>query len=184
MPLLNTFGQKFYENGFRLTKGHVDQKTIPLWASVGAQGTISRSLGSSVPVNWALTEIASYGYVDKAQLLYHFEYQPTEKQTNIYVLHPFSKNLTAQVGEVGLLAQYDPRLDVFQSRSTSTYRQGGAGPLSATESSGPSLHGSNAYGVRMNYSRLTGNSAMPYLRRVEGRRNRAIFRRSPMRNAT
>src|SRR5471030_1345970 len=128
MPLLNEFGQRFYANGFRVGKGEKPEKTVPLWASIGAQGTTSNSLGSAVPISWATTEIASYGFVDKIRLLYHLEYQPTEKQNNIYLLQPLSKSLTVQAGEIGLFAQYDPRLDVNISRPV-FLSPGGNGPL-------------------------------------------------------
>jgi len=159
IPLLNEFGQRFYANGFRISKDDKMTKTIPAWGSLGAQATYAKSLGSSVPVSWATTEIASYEFIDQAKLLYHFEYQPTTQQTYIYGIHPFNKSYSVQVGEVGLLSQYDPRLDVFISRPI-YLSPGGAGYL-GNGKNGPFAPGSNAYAVRGSVS-LTGDSALPY----------------------
>ena len=159
VPVLNAFGERFYANGFRLGKSKTLDNTLPLWASLGAQARTSRSLGSSVPISYGATEIASYGFVDSAKLLYHFEYQPIVHQTYIYGLRPIGNSLTVQAGEIGLLGQYDPRLDISPSRPV--YLQpAGAGPLGGGRS-GPFAPGANAYGIRIVGS-LSGTSAMPF----------------------
>ncbi len=105
-------------------------------------------------MSYAQTEIASYGYLDDARLLYHLAYQPSKEQTDIYLLSPLTRSLTVQAGEIGLLGQYIPKLDVFASRPL--YLQ----PLGFGEN-GPFAPGANAFAVRVVGS-LDGTSAMPY----------------------
>ncbi|HLK13760.1 MAG TPA: hypothetical protein VKT78_03060 [Fimbriimonadaceae bacterium] len=159
VPLLNAFGERFYANGFRLSKDSKPKQTVPGWATLGATGTTSRGQGSAVPISYAVDEVASYGFLDTMRLLYHFEYQPIVHQNYIYGLEPVGKQATVQIGEIGLLGQYDPRLDVSISRPV--YLQpAGSGSL-GNGKNGPFAPGANAYGARVVAS-LTGPSAMPF----------------------
>jgi len=158
VPLLNKFGQQFYANGFRLPKSHKMVDTVPAWVNLEADATTSGSLGSAVPIKYSGTEIASYGNFGPRDI-YHFEYQPTTSQIYPYELHSFGSGLSVQMGEMGLLSQYDPRLDITNSRPV--YLQpAGAGPL-GNGRFGPFAPGSNVYGFRAVTS-ISGASSMPY----------------------
>ena len=159
VPLLNAFGRRFYANGFRLGGSGPSGKALPLWGSIGALGSISEGLNGAVPVTYASTEVASYGSIDKARLLYHFEYYPVDKHTYINGLSPIGGSTTLQAGEIGLLGQYDPDLDVSPTRPVNL-EPAGAGSLGGGRS-GPFAPASDAYAVRIVQS-LTSGSAMPF----------------------
>ena len=152
--LLNSFGNRYFANGFRVGKRKPLSGTPPLWGTLGAAGRANRSLGSAVPIDYGQTEIASYGYVDNIELLYHLAYQPTKEQTDIYLLQKLGKEATVQVGEIGLLGQYIPKLDVSPSRAVNLLPAGFG-------DDGPFAPGANAFAVRVVGS-LSGPNAMPY----------------------
>jgi hypothetical protein len=150
--LLNVFGQRYFSNGFRIGKRKPERDTWPLWATLGVQTTLGRDF--TAPINYAPTEIASYGYLEEAKLLYHLAYQPTKEQTDIYLLSPVTQSLTVQIGEIGLLGQYITKLDV------SPTRQANLQPI-GFDDRGLFAPGANAFAVRVVGS-LSGPSAMPY----------------------
>lgn len=152
--LLNSFGNRYFANGFRIGKRKPDASTPPLWGTIGFQTRTDRSLGSAIPVDYGQTEIASYGYMDEMELLYHLAYQPTKEQTDIYLLKKIGDKATVQAGEIGLLGQYLTKHDVSPSRPVNLMPAGFG-------DEGPFAPGANAFAVRVVGS-LTGPNAMPY----------------------
>ncbi|RYG26723.1 hypothetical protein EON82_02175 [bacterium] len=152
--LLNSFGNRYFANGFRVGKKRPLRNTPPLWGTLGFALRSNRSLGSAILVDYGQTEIASYGYIDDLELLYHLAYQPSKEQTDIYLLQKLGNKATVQAGEIGLLGQYNAKHDVSPTRPV-TLMPTGFGDK------GPFAPGANAFAVRVVGS-LTGPSAMPY----------------------
>jgi hypothetical protein len=152
--LLNAFGNHYFANGFRVGKRKPDANTPPLWATLGFQATANRRFGSAVPIDYGQTEIASYGYIDRTELLYHLAFQPTKEQTDIYLLQKIGDKAIFQAGEIGLLGQYIAKHDVSPSRPVNLAPAG-------LGDNGPFAPGANAFAVRVVGS-LTGPNAMPY----------------------
>jgi hypothetical protein len=107
-----------------------------------------------VPIDYGQTEIASYGYIDRMELLYHLAFQPTKEQTDIYLLQKVGDKATIQAGEIGQLGQYIAKHDVSPSRPVNLQ------PLGFGDD-GPFAPGANAFAVRVVGS-LSGPNAMPY----------------------
>src|SRR5690349_8479128 len=72
--LLNVFGNRYFANGFRVGKKSPLRNTLPLWGTLGFAARANRSFGSAVPIDYGQTEIASYGYMDSMELLYHLAF--------------------------------------------------------------------------------------------------------------
>jgi len=155
VPLLNEYGQKFYAKGFRLTKSHTADGTIPVWGTFAAQG--STTPGSKVlPITYDTSELASYGYIDSANLLYHLEYFPTTDQVVGFGIKPFGEHFAVSAGNINVMSQYDPGLDI--TLSTPVYLAP-AVTAATTNPAGPFSPGGSLMGIRTSAS-LGG--AMPY----------------------
>jgi hypothetical protein len=159
VPLLNEFGQRFFANGFRLGGKVKKQPTVPLWAIFAAQGVTSNSIGAKVPINYNPSRIGSYGYLDKPNILYHLQYQPTTGSWPSYLIHPFNKRFAVQIGEIPVTSQLDPNLELASVPSQSL-SPAGAGSLGGGRY-GPLAIAANVVGARFTAS-LSGEGALPY----------------------
>jgi len=162
VPLLNTYGQKFYANGFRLPRSKkVENLTAPLWADLEIEGEGSRNLGNSHPTNWDCSLLASFGSIDSAHFLYHAEYLPVVNNTFIYGIESFGNRFSVAAGQLELLSQYDTLLDI--SPTVPIYlNPPGTGSTGLPGIYGPFAPSGTTYGLRSTLALDKTGNALPY----------------------
>lgn len=110
VPRLNETGQRYYNNGFRLS-GLEKEPTHPLWGQLSAT-SVSPLVGNRMPVKWGDTAIASGGSIGGADLLYRVMWRPILHNTELAGTYRITEKLVLSAGKISMVSQFDPELEL------------------------------------------------------------------------